>query len=133
MLQLSVPASLASLPAIIKRVEQFAQSAGLNTRVKARLTLICEELFVNTVEHNQQQGLRFELQVETAGDNVKVMLRDNGAPFNLLEHPLPTIRAPLEEREPGGLGIHLTRSLAAQIAYVREADWNTTSIVLPCD
>ena len=40
-------------------------------------------------------------------------------PFNSLELPPPDVSVPLEQRRPGGLGIHLARNLLDGLTYSR--------------
>ena len=51
---------------------------------------------------------------------VSFAFSDRGAPFNPLEREPPDVTLPLEEREPGGLGILIARKLIDTISYSRE-------------
>ncbi len=42
---------------------------------------------------------------------------DDGDPFDPLAAPPPDLEAPLEERDLGGLGVHIVRSLADEVRY----------------
>lgn len=53
-----------------------------------------------------------------------LQVTDWGEPFDPLRQPPPDIAAPLDEREPGGLGIHLVKSLTSELRYQREGDAN---------
>jgi anti-sigma regulatory factor (Ser/Thr protein kinase) len=49
---------------------------------------------------------------------------DRGAPFNPLLAPEPDLAAGLEQRDVGGLGIHLVRRLVNSMEYERREGQN---------
>jgi anti-sigma regulatory factor (Ser/Thr protein kinase) len=44
-------------------------------------------------------------------------VEDNGKPFDVVNAPAHRIDQPLDEVQPGGLGIQLIRNFASSIAY----------------
>ncbi len=56
-------------------------------------------------------------------------IADDGVPFNPLGAEAPDIDASLEEREIGGLGIHLVRSLMDDVSYQRRIGKNVMTLV----
>jgi len=52
----------------------------------------------------------------------------DGVPFNPLSEKAPDIDAPLEEREIGGLGIHLVRNLIDDVTYHRRIGKNVMTL-----
>ena len=82
-----------------------------------------EELIMNIFQHGGYEGTKKEPEV-----NVKLYkekreivaeVTDNAAPFNLLTcgHVADTV-SPLEERQIGGLGIHLVKKLSDRLEYI---------------
>jgi serine/threonine-protein kinase RsbW len=59
------------------------------------------------------------LRLSTSNGTVSAEVEDDGAEFNPLNLPIPDIGAPLHDRSPGGLGIHLVRSLMDHVDYRR--------------
>jgi anti-sigma regulatory factor (Ser/Thr protein kinase) len=51
--------------------------------------------------------------------------RDEGAPFNPLDAPLPDLTHRPEERGTGGLGVLLVRALVDDATYARDGGVNT--------
>ena len=72
-------------------------------------------------------GKEVLVRIETAGMNL-ASVHDGGKPFNPLDVKPPDLYAPLEDRELGGLGIHLVRSLMDQVTYRREGDQNVLTV-----
>jgi len=46
-------------------------------------------------------------------------VEDNGRPFNVAQAPAKRIDQPLEQVQPGGLGIQLIKSFASNLEYRR--------------
>jgi anti-sigma regulatory factor (Ser/Thr protein kinase) len=53
---------------------------------------------------------------------------DDGIPFNPLGVETPDTDLPLEEREIGGLGIHLVRRMMDKVSYRRRIDKNVITV-----
>ena len=53
---------------------------------------------------------------------------DDGSAFDPREAPLPNLDAPLEERQAGGLGMHLVRETMDEIDYRREDGRNVLTV-----
>ena len=67
--------------------------------------------------------------MDLTGDRLTVTITDDGVPFNPLNAKPPDIDAPLEERQIGGLGIHLARSLIDDATYQRRIGKNAITLM----
>ena len=67
--------------------------------------------------------------MEVADRRFLLTIIDDGIPFNPLTPETPDTNTPIEERELGGLGIHLVRTLADEATYQRQADKNVLTLV----
>ncbi|MGZ8867389.1 MAG: ATP-binding protein [Thermoanaerobaculia bacterium] len=118
-LALIVPREIAALADITKMVERFyaAHPAAAETRYPVELAL--EEIFTNMVRHNSAG--KGDIRIEMANTNGEVVAKvtDFDAPrFDpLTEGPPPGIERQLEQRVPGGLGIHLVKKMMDHIEY----------------
>lgn len=86
------------------------------------VNLSVDELVTNIVVHGGKGDPRVHeivLRLRTDKDKVSVEIEDDGREFNPLEAPAPDVNATLQQRDLGGLGIHLARSLMDQILYRR--------------
>jgi serine/threonine-protein kinase RsbW len=100
---------------------QFADRHELASPVRSAVNLALEEVIVNVIAHGyhgqDDQSIAVEVRVEP--DAVVVTIEDSAAAFNPLDVPTPDVTTPLEQRRPGGLGIHLTRKLMDGLHYSR--------------
>jgi serine/threonine-protein kinase RsbW len=108
------------------RVEDFCRSRSIPQRIVQRFTLALDEALTNVISYAFSDGRRHEIevQIEFRDGDLTATVNDDGDPFDPLAQPSPDIRAPVEERKVGGLGIHLIRSMAHAVAYRRTGGRN---------
>jgi sigma-B regulation protein RsbU (phosphoserine phosphatase) len=116
------------LDKIVVKLEELAQSWKIPPRAIMEINLALEELFTNVVFYAYSDRKVHIIEVEfILVDNGCIQLRfeDDGAPFNLLEKfAQENIDMGIEERQIGGLGIHLVRQLMSSVEYQREGEHN---------
>jgi serine/threonine-protein kinase RsbW len=114
------------LERLIAWIGRFCAQNGLDRDVEFDLNLAIEELFSNSVRHGGCGGMRDAAQVRLRliDEGVSVEYSDRGAAFNPLDAPEPDLTAPLLERSPGGLGVHIVRRVVEDIRYLRRGESN---------
>jgi serine/threonine-protein kinase RsbW len=122
---LSVPGTT---PGVRQAIQAFDRFGGLH-HVPAesvwRLQLALDEILSNIVRHGAGAGpADIEVTFSLGEGFVTVEIVDSMAPFNPLLVPPPDTQAPLEAREPGGLGIALVRKLMDETVYERRGERN---------
>lgn len=124
---------LAQLPAF---VSQLATAHRLPASATASLNLALEEAVANVVnyaypdaddETNRPVTLTATLLPST--HVLQFVLEDHGRPFDPTAVAPPDTSQPLEARQIGGLGIHLTRSLMESVSYERRGDTNRLTML----
>jgi serine/threonine-protein kinase RsbW len=103
-------------------VRQFGEWHGVPLDAVFVVSLSLDELVTNIVVHAGKKDPRAQeivLRLKTVNKEVQVELEDDGCAFNPLELPEPDLNAALQDRDPGGLGIHLARTLMDCIHYSR--------------
>lgn len=113
-------ARLSQVGAVRQFVEDFCAERGIPRERCLRLNLVLEELFVNTVQHGYQADSEAPVWM-TLGlgpDEVHVTYEDTAPPFNPYAHlPEGPPDTTVEMRKVGGLGLLLTKELAATRDY----------------
>lgn len=114
------PARLGSLLQVVAFLEGFCTATGIEHSYCLRLNLVLEELFTNTVNHGHRGDSDAPVWVTLAADKnaVHVTYEDVAPPFN--PYARITEEAPdtaIEMRRIGGLGVLLTKELAAMHNY----------------
>lgn len=128
---LRLPAELDRLPAFLDYVRRMAGTAGLSDERGSRLELAVEEALVNVFHYAYADRARagaVSCRCTVRPDGLMVEIADEGAPFDPLARADPDTTLGLDQREPGGLGILLVKSLVDGIAYRREDERNVLVI-----
>lgn len=118
---------------MLDQVEAFLGAHGVHDDVLFRVRLALDELLTNAVTHGAQNNAKHDIEVlvEVDGDQVVCILRDNGVAFDPLSMPEPDTTAALDDRNIGGLGIHLVREMFSDLNYRRDGGWNILRFASP--
>src|SRR6478736_6259793 len=110
--------SFDALPAIAAFTAGAFARMEIDARILPTVDLAVEELFTNMVKYGigSTEPVRIELAAIAGGVELR-MIDDDVEPFDITRSPDVDIDAPIEEREPGGLGLHLIRRMADSVAY----------------
>lgn len=129
-LTLSLPNRLSELPRVAAAVGQFLQAKGLAAEVIDVVHLALDELLTNTIRWGYADHDEHQVQVQVAVDaaQVRLVIEDDGHPFDPTSAPPPDLVSPLEDRREGGLGIHLIRAMAEEITYQRLESRNRVQV-----
>ncbi len=123
------PRNLDSLSPLYEFAEKLFETNDISPGVRFPVHLAMEELFVNMVKYNPNVTTDITVEVTvtflgeatndaTSSKEVTVTLVDDGGvEFDVTAKRQVNIDAPLEERTPGGLGIHLIQNLADRLEY----------------
>jgi serine/threonine-protein kinase RsbW len=134
MLRVEVPAETASLRLANDVVIAVAEQAGLSEERCGRLRLAVEELFTNTVNHGYGEaveGCAIVVEGGVTEDTVWVRLIDTAPRFDPTAAPEPAgLDLPLQEREPGGLGLFLAHRAVDELRHRYADGANHTMVVL---
>jgi phosphoserine phosphatase len=110
--------SLDSLEEIFSFVRAILEEIGASDADSYAVTMAVEELFTNMVKYNAAGSGAITLEIECIGDEVVCQLTDpDSERFDVTAVPDADIRQPVEQRRPGGLGLHLIRRMLDAIDY----------------
>ena len=124
-----MPPRAHAVTALVDGLEAFSDRAGLTPRATGRLVVVVEELAANIAMH--AAGATFvRVVARREADAVHLSLEDDGPAFDPLSAPPPGLDAALEEREAGGLGVHLVRTMTRDMTYRRDGGLNRLTAVL---
>jgi serine/threonine-protein kinase RsbW len=130
---ITLAAELDSLAEVVRYVRATAGLAGLPEQQANRLRLAVEELVTNVVTHAREPK-QIELAGGVDGDGIWLRVADSAAPFDPTSVAPPAdLDRPLAEREPGGLGLYLARSMVDQLSYEYADGRNRTTVRLRRD
>ena len=113
--------------------EEFLLSREVDPCAVYTVALAFEEIVTNVVKYSYDDLRRHQITIDADVGPAEILLRiaDDGHEFNPLTAPPPDRTTPLEEREAGGLGIHIVRNLARRIEYRRLDGRNELTLFFP--
>jgi serine/threonine-protein kinase RsbW len=118
MMILHITAELSNLAAIRRFVEESALGLSADESIAFALAHAVDECVTNIIGHGYRgRPDSIEIEIDRTGERLTIVLRDHAPPFDPTGVPPPDLTRPLEEREPGGLGLYLARRMIDDWQY----------------
>jgi len=112
------PRSFDSLDGIFRFIGDFLAARSLDEELYRPVCFIVEELFTNCVKYSAGGRHDIALSLGHTPEQLTVQLTDfDVEPFDVTRAPMVDVDKPLEEREAGGLGLHLVRQMVDTLQY----------------
>jgi anti-sigma regulatory factor (Ser/Thr protein kinase) len=125
--RLTLAPDIAEISRLLDWVETCCGEAGVPGDTAFKLALVLEEAVANVIHHaftDTATPHRVAVELAIEPDRVCALVIDNGRAFDPSNAPEADIGLPLEERDPGGLGIRLIRQMMDRVDYHRVAGEN---------
>ncbi len=121
-------AHLADLSELLNFVDTFCEQANINAGDHFDLRLAVEEVCANVMMHGYANRAPGPLEISfcSDGQQAAITISDRAQEFDPEHAPPPDLLLPVGEREPGGLGWHLVRSIMDQVLYRYDATFGNT-------
>lgn len=118
---LVLDSQLQEIAALADRVDEFCDSHDLPPQFAFQFNICFEEVLTNIIQHGLggRAGRAITVRVALEGPLVMGEVVDDAPAFDPLALDDPDIDAELDEREIGGLGIHLLRRMMDEVSYAR--------------
>lgn len=129
-MRVQIKNELSEMTILREAVQSFSEQNQLTPDIVFVLDLCLEELITNVIKYGYDQPAQRQIQVDLSLQDGLLVLQitDDGKPFDPTHIPEPELDVPLEERQIGGLGIHLVRNYADSMEYKREEGHNITTL-----
>ncbi len=103
---------------------------GIPVQLLHTIDFTVEELFTNMVKYSKMSDSAVDLAISRIVGGVEVTLTDHNVDaFDVTQAPDVDITLPIEQRTPGGLGLHLIRRMvdAIEYQYIKESRQSRTT------
>lgn len=93
--------------------------------------LCLEELITNTIQYGLANAPdhAIHISIDRSPDWLEIFIRDDAPPFDpFAAVPTPDIEAGVDERDIGGLGVHLVRTLMDEVLSVHDGAGNLITL-----
>lgn len=124
--EIKLQATDENLDLVLDTLEEFL-GPDCDMMVKNEILISIEELFVNIAHYaygNEVGEAILSLEMLEEGKRIRMVLKDQGIPFNPLEKEDPNIELSAEERKIGGLGIFMVKDYMDYLEYHYEDSYN---------
>lgn len=121
---------IAEIPQLSAFIDSFAEEAGLDFSLTMSLNLAMEEAVVNVMEYAYPEGTAGKVNISASieGDDVEFVISDSGTAFDPTAKDEVNIDLGVEDRQIGGLGIHLVRNIMDDVKYERKDGKNILTL-----
>ena len=122
----AVTADMDKLPQIMQTVADAMNASGFAPNEVFEVQLAVEEACTNIIRHAYEGRTGFiYISILTEKDDLKILIEDDGPPFDPTEHTNMHRRAQDDIEGPvGGWGIGLIRAVMDEMTYRRSSDRN---------
>ena len=114
-----------TLEDVAKAVDEL--TAALETvpvKERARLLVAADEIFANIVRYSGATRWSLSVELDHHPDGVRLVITDNGKPFDPLAQRDPDTTLAAEDRAVGGLGIFIVKKTMSPVTYKRRSGLN---------
>jgi len=115
---------------LVSSIEKIALCLNLTNELKNQLYLILEELYTNSVRYgfSKTHQPNVFIDISLNDHQLEIIYRDNGLQFDPLQKQDPDLTLKIEDRQIGGLGIFLVKSLTDHVEYSYDGNFNQIRI-----
>jgi sigma-B regulation protein RsbU (phosphoserine phosphatase) len=134
-LELTAENQISEIPRVSAAFNAFSEQRGLPRAVSGKVNVILDELLTNIVSYAYRDEARHEIKIraELSEHLLRLTVEDDGVPFNPFQAAAPDTTLSIDERQAGGLGIHLVRSMVDEVSYQRRIDGNSVTLLKRLD
>jgi anti-anti-sigma factor len=128
--RMTIGADLGEVARVHSAFAEFADAHALPASIRRSMSVALDDLLNNTISYGfaGRESGEVTIEVELRTDRLSVTLTDDGTPFNPFGMAAPDTAPSVEERQIGGLGIHLVRRMMDEVSYHRRTDRNVVTL-----
>jgi anti-sigma regulatory factor (Ser/Thr protein kinase) len=120
-LSVDIANRIPEITALAHRVERFLHGFDVPHHTIFQINLALDELLTNAITYGYRDDgpHRIRVAVGIGAGAIDVRIEDDAAEFDPFARDSVDTAAPLDERNPGGLGIHLVKEMLDRVDYRR--------------
>lgn len=124
----AVTVDMASVAKVSDYLDNCLEEYEIPVRVGYSLKVVADEIYSNIVHYSGAKNA--EVLFANAQEQITLVFRDDGTPYNPLEADTPDVTADLEDRQIGGLGMFMVKKMCQEVAYEYSDGKNQMTVVL---
>ena len=112
-------------------ISRFFSDCEIDISIENLFKMAVDEILSNIVYYGfeeSQEGAIVVVSIQIDSNAVSITFRDNGKPFDPLSIEEPDISLGIDERQMGGLGIHIIKNSFNEVHYSFENGYNVLTL-----
>jgi len=131
MMRIKLNNQLGEMANVMTALAEFSSDVGLEMEAAQAAELVLDELLNNIITHAYLDADQHTIIVElcVSKNVLKIVISDDGIPFNPFKQKDPDLESSLSEREGGGMGVFLVKNFMDEYSYQRLEQRNIVTLV----
>jgi sigma-B regulation protein RsbU (phosphoserine phosphatase) len=131
-LNISIENQLDNIRLISESFDTFCEENQISSSVNQKVNLSVDDLVNNIISYGYKDNKvhTIELEFKCLKHELIIIIEDDAIPFNPFDGCTDNTHLSIEEREIGGLGIHLVKNLMDSCQYQRKANKNVVVLTI---
>jgi len=132
MIEMNIPAVIENIPEVTEVIDEYLESVGCPLKAQMQIDIAIDELFSNIAKYAYapDEGMvyvcaEFDEEIHA----VSLTFKDSGKPFDPFAIKEPDISLAAEDRDIGGLGIHIVKRRMDAVSYEYADGYNIVKII----
>lgn len=128
--QLVIKNELANIDLVNDRFTAFAHGKKIPKKVVGAVCMAFDDLLTNIISYAYQDNEQHDIciQLFLKKNSIVIVIVDDGLPFDPFQGDAPETQLSIEERDVGGLGIHLVKEIMDDVSYQRKINQNVVTL-----
>ncbi len=130
-LEITISNRLPDYARVTNQIDSFSKQHKLPEKLRLKINVVLDELITNTISYAYRDDHEHHIMIvlDLSSDRLMVQIADDGIPFNPLAIEKPDTQLTLDDRNIGGLGIHLVRHMMSKVSYQRRVGKNVITMI----
>jgi len=127
---LTIKNQMSEIDFVNELFNEFCEQNGVPSAVYRKFNIAFDEIINNIVSYgyNDKKEHKIKIIINITEDHLVVSIEDDAIAFNPLNLASPDTDASIEDREIGGLGVHMVKKLMDNVSYKRYIKKNLTTL-----
>ncbi|MDP2801255.1 MAG: ATP-binding protein [Phreatobacter sp.] len=125
--EIEARSTIEEIDRIVAFIDAWCEAQALSDELRFKLHLVAEEFSMNAIMHgyrDREDGW-IHIRLVAKPDALSLIFQDEAPLFDpLVEAATPDVTASVEERQVGGLGVHLVKEMTRFVGYRRDGQRN---------
>ncbi len=130
--EVSIVNTLENIEKVVEHFDGFCETNSIPMPVNQKINLSLDDLVNNIISYGYKDELEhiIDIRFKLFENRLMVIVEDDGIPFNPFDSDGADITLSIDDREIGGLGIHLIKKLMSSCDYQRKANKNVVVLTM---